>query len=104
MTEWTGSALVSLAARLMTYGTPFNMVITHVSGRRVPPYLLGSRMQAAHPLLPLLSQLGLGIAIFSYAGTLSWGFAADWNLVPDLHELLEATEEAFEELAAMAQA
>lgn len=104
MTEWTGSALVSLGARLMTYGTPFNMVITNVPGPQVPLYLLGSRMQAAHPLLPLLSQLGLGIAIFSYAGTLSWGFAADWNLVPDLHELVEATEEAFEELVAMAQA
>ena len=104
VTEWTGSALLSLGARLMNYGTPFNMVITNVPGPQVPLYLLGSRMQAAHPLLPLLGQLGLGIAIFSYAGSLSWGFAADWNLVPDLHELVEATEEAFEELAALAEA
>jgi WS/DGAT/MGAT family acyltransferase len=104
VTEWTGSALLSLGARLMTYGTPFNMVITNVPGPQVPLYLLGSRMQAAHPLVPLLSQLGLGIALFSYAGTLSWGFAADWNIVPDLHELVDATEQAFEELAVLAEA
>jgi diacylglycerol O-acyltransferase len=103
VTEWTGSALLSLGARLMTYGTPFNMVITNVPGPQVPLYLLGSRMQAAHPLVPLLSQLGLGIALFSYAGTLSWGFSADWNLVPDLHDLVDATEQAFEELAALAE-
>lgn len=76
-TEWTGSALLSLGACLITYGTPFNRVITNVPGPQVPLYLLGSRMQAAHPLVPLLSQLGLGIALFSYPGTLSWGFAAD---------------------------
>jgi hypothetical protein len=35
---------------------------------------------------------------------LSWGFAADWNLVPDLHDLVDATEAAFEELAALAEA
>lgn len=104
VTEWTGSALLSLGARLMTYGTPFNMVITNVPGPQVPLYLLGSRMQAAHPLVPLLSQLGLGIALFSYAGTLSWGFSADWNIVPDLHELVDATEQSFEELAALAGA
>jgi len=104
MTEWTGSGLLSLGARLMNYGTPFNMVITNVPGPQVPLYLLGSRMEAAHPLVPLLSQLGLGIALFSYAGMLSWGFAADWNLVPDLHDLVDATEAAFEELAALAEA
>ncbi|MCP4006510.1 MAG: wax ester/triacylglycerol synthase family O-acyltransferase [bacterium] len=97
-TEWTGSALLSLGARLMTLGTPFNMVITNVPGPQMPLYLLESRMQAAHPLVPLLGQLGLGIALFSYAGTLSWGFSADWNIVPDLHELVLATEQAFEEL------
>ncbi len=103
VTEWTGSSLLSLAARMMTFSPPFNMVITNVPGPQVPLYLLESRMQAAHPLVPLLGQLGLGIAIFSYAGTLSWGFSADWNVVPDLHELVEATEAAFEELVALAE-
>lgn len=98
VTEWTGSMLLSLGARLMTYGTPFNMVITNVPGPQVPLYLLDARMQATHPVVPLLGLLGLGIALFSYDGTLSWGFCADWDLVPDLHELVRATERTFEEL------
>ena len=42
--------------------------------------------------------LGLGIALFSYEGTLSWGFSADWELVPDLHQMVVATQRSFGEL------
>jgi len=97
-TEWTGGLLLSLASRLVTYGTPFNMVITNVPGPQVPLWLLEARMLAAHPVVPLMGLLGLGIALFSYDGTLSWGFCGDWDLVPDLHELVTATEDAFEAL------
>jgi hypothetical protein len=103
VTEWTGSMLLSLGARLMTLGTPFNMVITNVPGPRTPLYLLESRMLETHPIVPLMGQLGLGIALFSYADTLSWGFTADWDLVPDLHDLVDAVETSFEELAAAAE-
>jgi WS/DGAT/MGAT family acyltransferase len=100
VTEWTGSTLLSLGARLMTLGTPFNMVITNVPGPRVPLHLLESRMLETHPIVPLMGPMGLGIALFSYVDTLSWGFSADWDLVPDLHDVVEAVEESFEELAA----
>lgn len=82
----------------MRYGTPFNMVVTNVPGPQLPLYLLASRMLEIHPMVPLLGTLGLGFALFSYGGTLSWGFAADWDLVPDLHDLVEATRAAFESL------
>lgn len=102
VTEWTGSALLSLGAQLMRYGTPFNLVITNVPGPQVPLHLLEARMLEAHPMVPLLGVLGLGMAQFSYADTFSWGFAADWDLVPDLHDLVRAVESAFEELHAAA--
>jgi hypothetical protein len=55
--------------------------------------------------VPLTDYLGLGIVLFSYAGTLCWGFNADWDLVPDLDRFVAATEESFRELrAAAAQA
>ena len=40
----------------------------------------------------------LGIALFSYAGTISWGFGADWDAVPDLDGFREAIDAAFAEL------
>jgi WS/DGAT/MGAT family acyltransferase len=86
--EWLGPAPVSLAARYLQGASPFNMVVTNVPGPRTPLYLLGARMLEAHPLVPLLGTLGLGIALLSYERTLSWGFTADWDLVPDLHELV----------------
>ena len=95
VTEWTGSALLSLGARLMAYGTPFNTVITNVPGPRVPLFLLESRLLAIHPHVPLMGTLGLGIALFSYDDFLSWGFSGDWDLVPDLHALVVATEKSF---------
>jgi WS/DGAT/MGAT family acyltransferase len=98
MTEWTGPLLLALGARLAALGTPFNMVVTNVPGPRAPLYLLGSRMLEAHPAVPLMGTLSAGIALFSYCDTLSWGFTADWDGVPDLHELVLATERAFDEL------
>ena len=103
VTEWTGSALLSLGARLMSLGTPFNMVVTNVPGPRSPLYLLEARMLEVHPIVPLMGTLGLGIALFSYVDTLSWGFSADWDLVPDLHDLVRAVEDSFEELAAASE-
>ena len=102
LTEWTGSALLSIGARLMTYGTPFNTVITNVPGPRVPLYLLGARMLEIHPHVPIMGTLGIGVALFSYGGMLSWGFTADWDLVPDLHALVLASERSFAELRSAA--
>jgi WS/DGAT/MGAT family acyltransferase len=93
--EWLGSTPIALGARLMERTTPFNLVVTNVPGPREPLHLLGARMLEAHPMVPLMGTLGLGIALFSYRRTLSWGFTADWDLVPDLHELVLAVQHEF---------
>jgi hypothetical protein len=83
---------------MMNWGTPFNIVITNVPGPRTPLYLLESRLLEIHPHVPIVGHLGLGIALFSYEGTLSWGFTADWDLVPDLHDLVTSVGESFSAL------
>jgi WS/DGAT/MGAT family acyltransferase len=96
--EWVGATPIALGARLVETAQPFNMVVTNVPGPRTPLYLLGARMLEAHPMVPLLGNLSVGIALFSYGRTISWGFTADWELVPDLHELVLAVQHAFEQL------
>lgn len=54
-------------------------------------------------MVPLTDYLGLGIVLFSYAGTLCWGFNADWDLVPDLASFGAATEASFRELREAAE-
>ena len=55
---------------------------------------------AIYPIVPITDGLGLGLAVFSYAGTLHVGLNTDPGLVPDLEKLGHAIEEAFEELRA----
>lgn len=101
--EWTPSTVLSLAGRNMTRLLPFNMVVTNVPGPQFPMYMLGAKLLEAFPHVPLIDNLGLGIALLSYDGKLCWGFNADYDLVPDLAAYVKATREAFEELQALAQ-
>jgi diacylglycerol O-acyltransferase len=101
--EWTTANIINLAAQFINRARRFNLIVTNVPGPQVPFYLLGARMLAGYPHLPLFENQGLGVALFSYAGTLYWGVAADWNQLPDLSELIGELSESFDELRAAAQ-
>jgi diacylglycerol O-acyltransferase len=64
--------------------------VTNVPGPQFPLYLQGARMLAMYPQVPLLLNLGLGIALISYDGRVCWGFNADPKLVPDLEGFIAA--------------
>jgi hypothetical protein len=92
------SSLWQLFARLATWQRSFNVVITNVPGPQQPVFLLGARMQAIHPLVPLAFNQALGIALFSYDGALFWGINSDWDALPDVHDLVRFIDEEFEAL------
>jgi WS/DGAT/MGAT family acyltransferase len=79
-----------------------NMIVTNVPGPQVPMYMLGARMLESYPVVPLMANEALNIAIFSYDGSLFWGFNADWDALPDLHGFVEAVPANFEALCAAA--
>jgi len=95
------SVFVSFA-RIASQRRAFNVVVTNVPGPPLPVYLLGSRMLEIYPLVPLAATQGLGIALFSYDGALHWGFNADWEAIPDLHELVLAMGDELERLCKLA--
>jgi hypothetical protein len=86
------SGLFGQVARLGARTLPYNVVVTNVPGPQVPVYMLGAPLRDVYPLVPLFSNQGLGIALFSYDGGLFWGFNADWDAVPDLHDVVGAVE------------
>jgi diacylglycerol O-acyltransferase len=55
-------------------------------------------MEEVYPHVPLLDNLGLGIALLSYDGRIFWGFNADYDVVPDLAEFVQGTRDALQEL------
>ena len=82
--EWTPGTLLSMAGGNIGSLLPFNMVVTNVPGPQFPLYSLGAEMIESYPHVPLIDNLGLGIALMSYNGKLCWGFNADYDLIPDL--------------------
>jgi diacylglycerol O-acyltransferase / wax synthase len=100
------SGLFTQVARLGARTGPYNIVITNVPGPQFPVYLLGAPLREVYPLVPLFSNQALGIALFSYDGGLYFGFNADWDAVPDLHDVVEAVQaecQALSEVAAIAR-
>ena len=96
--EWTTANLINLAAQFINRTRCFNLIVTNVPGPPVPFYLLGARMVAGYPHLPLFENQGLGVALFSYAGQLYWGVGADWNQLPDLADFMDDLATSFQDL------
>ena len=98
LAEWTTGALLGAAARVAMQSRPFNLVVTNIPGPRQPLQLLGTRLEALAPAVNLADGFGLGVALVSYAGQLTFGCVADPQLVPGLAAFADAIVASFEEL------
>ena len=96
--EWWPSALSRAVARSEMSRRTANLVLTNVPGPPMPLYLLGARLLESYPVVPLMPGQAVGIALLSYAGHLYFGFNAEWEALPELHDLVLATTAAFDEL------
>ncbi len=95
--EFAPSGILAMGAGLAS--GPINTIVTNVPGPQFPLYMLGARMLALIPKVPLIQNIGLGIALMSYDGQVFWGFNADYDLVPDLEHFVDLVEESFADLA-----
>ncbi len=102
VTEWTGMTLLSLGTSFQNIGRPHNLVVTNVPGPQVPLYLVGAPLLESYPIGPLFQHQAVIIALFSYAGKLFWGLNADAERMPDLEDLREDLERAYDELVSIA--
>ncbi len=84
-----GLGLVSAAFKTAIHRRAFNIVVTNVAGPPMRLPLFGANVLQVHPLVPLFAHQALGVAVFSYQGSLYWGLNVDWDVVPDV-DLLAA--------------
>src|SRR5438105_11743893 len=75
------------AARLQAVTRMFNLVVTNVPGPQFPLFLLGKRLTACYPQVPLAAQQGVGIALLSYDGQIGVGLVGDADAAKDLATL-----------------
>jgi diacylglycerol O-acyltransferase len=105
LTELSGFApatVMGQASRLMSRQRFFNLVVTNVPGPQLPLYLAGRRMVDPFPMVPLVKNQGLGIALLSYAGRINFGLVGDYDVMYDLDDFADDVQESLAELAAQA--
>jgi diacylglycerol O-acyltransferase len=102
--DFAPPTLMAQAARLQAVTRMFNLVVTNVPGPQFPLYLLGKKMLACYPQVPLAAQQAVGIALLSYDGHIGVGLLGDADAAKDLASLASAMRAALEELKACAAA
>ena len=82
--------------------SPFNIVVSNIPGPQFPLYLGGSRVLAAHPVIPLNpANQGLSVGVLSYDGALCFGLTADRALDPPVERAAAALEVALRGILAV---
>ncbi|HIF95935.1 MAG TPA: wax ester/triacylglycerol synthase family O-acyltransferase [Myxococcales bacterium] len=98
--EVAPASLLSLGAQSVS--GPINSIVTNVPGPQVPLYLQGAKLLSLFPQVPLLGEMGLGIALMSYDGKICWGFNANPDVIPDLGAFVSFIRSAIDRVAATA--
>lgn len=98
MTPYTLQMIAGLEGRTRPV---FNVTISNVPGPREPLYLRGSRLEAMFPVSAVTHGQALNITCYSYAGTLSFGFAGCRDTLPHMQRIAVHTGEALKELEAV---
>ena len=97
LAEITPSSLLSLGAQSVS--GPINSIVTNVPGPQFPLYLQGAKLLSLFPQVPLLGDMGLGIALMSYNGKICWGFNANPDVIPDLADFVRLLRNTIERVA-----
>jgi diacylglycerol O-acyltransferase len=102
LTELSGlapGALLHEGARLAARQRLVNLVVTNVPGPQFPLYLGKHELHDIYPMVPLGTNLNLGVAIVSYNGTINFGLVSDFDNIPDLERIADCFRAALAELA-----
>jgi hypothetical protein len=75
-----------------------NLICTNVPGPQEPLYLLGHRLLACYPYVPIGGEMGMNCAFLSYAGTGYFGLTGDACAIPNLDRLAKLLRTSFGEL------
>jgi len=79
------------------------LVLTNVPGPRQPLYFAGSPIKRIMFWVPQSGRLGMGVSIFSYAGSVSVGVMTDDGLVSDPEAIADFMEKDFARMLAMTE-
>ena len=85
--------------RLFPRQRSVNLVVTNVPGPPVPLYLAGARLLELFPMMPVMGNLTLVVAVVSYAGQLNLTAVADRHGCPDVELFARGMRSTLDDLA-----
>lgn len=88
---------------LFTAVPPANLIVTNVPGPQIPLYLVGRKMLATYPILPVCLEMGVNVAILSYDQRVFVCVVADAQAGSEYEQIAAYMEEAFNELRSAAE-
>ncbi len=88
----------AFAARAALRLAAFDVIVSNVPGPQLPLYLMGRRVTAVHPAVPVPDGHGITIGALSYAGRVGIGLMADAAAVPELVAVARDLEAALDAL------
>ena len=95
--------LLALGARLAARSPSLGVQtgVTNVPGPQQPLQTLDRRLLESYPFVPLIGNVRISIAIFSYDGGLYFGVTGDYDSAPDIEILTSGVERAMAALLAL---
>jgi hypothetical protein len=70
-----------------------------VPGPQFPLYLMGRKLEAVFPMVPLAKRQAVCFGIMSYDGQVNFGLVGDFDAMSDLETLAEDLEAAIAEIS-----
>ncbi len=96
-------AIVKPIAALVKAATRYwagHFIVTNLPGPKQPAYFLGARMLACYPVVPIMANQALGVALLSYADVLHFGLLGDPEALPDLDFFVRCIDDEIHALLA----
>jgi diacylglycerol O-acyltransferase / wax synthase len=99
LADFAPPTITGQAARLQPRQRFFNLVVTNVPGPQFPLFLLGRRLEAIFPMVPLAKRQAVCFGIMSYDGQVNFGLVGDYDVMADLDVLAGDLERSLAELS-----
>jgi diacylglycerol O-acyltransferase / wax synthase len=85
--------------RRFTHQRLTNLPVTNVPGPPVPLYLAGAQLLELFPVVSLMGNFTLAVAVLSYAGQLNLTAVADQDTCPDVEVFAQGVRDTLDDLA-----
>ena len=100
-TEYTPGVVQNAISRIVASPRTFNLVVSNIPGPAQPMYMLGCRLEATYPVVPLADRHAVSVGMTTVRDRACFGIYTDRESMPDADALAVDIDQAISELLAV---